>query len=333
MKLFIKTIFLLLGSWVILLFPTIVNAQQSTFTCDWLPGVVDGQDCIVHSESDPECDYSPGSPNQSYCASFTDEDSCIFATPSRCQDCLAPYQCFPNSCPTGYDSASFSCAGSTTNVCCLESAITPPPATVCWECVTGATNTCYERQPNQNGTCDPYWSSEGECAAECDNFQFTSYTCNRNNRQGGYPSCDPAANGEYTGDTAYTDCQQECLTGSAEPPFVFCDRGGNPTNHAEDVDGNPNPIYTALGCLDVYNFTATSSFLTKLGLGIGGGLSLLLMGIAGILISTSAGNPQRLQAGQELLTAAIAGLMLVIFSAFILRVLGVEVLGIPNLAT
>jgi len=312
-----------------------VHAQQSTFVCDWQPGVIAGQDCIVEeSISDPVCDYAVGSPNQSYCASFTDADSCVFSTPSRCQDCNLPdYQCYPGSCPDGTSPASFSCAGSTTNVCCIDNAITPPPATECWECVTGATNTCFVRQPNQDGTCDPYWESEGQCAAECDNFQFTSYTCNTNNGQGGYPSCDPAANGEYTGDTAYTDCQQECLTGSAEPPDVFCDRGGNPTNHAEDVNGNPNPIYTAIGCLQVAEFTQANTNLLTLGLGIGGGIALLMIGYSGFLISTSAGNPQRVQAGRELLMAAIAGLLMIVFSIFILRVIGVELLGITQLGT
>lgn len=49
------------------------------------------------------------------------------------------------------------------------------------------------------------------------------------------------------------------------------------------------------------------------------------------MIITSQGDPRRLQSGKELLTAAIAGLLLVIFSVLILRVIGVNILGIPGL--
>ncbi len=52
--------------------------------------------------------------------------------------------------------------------------------------------------------------------------------------------------------------------------------------------------------------------------------------MAGFQITTSSGDPKRLQAGKELLTSAIAGLLLLILSAFILRLIGVDILGLPE---
>lgn len=43
---------------------------------------------------------------------------------------------------------------------------------------------------------------------------------------------------------------------------------------------------------------------------------------------TSSGDPNKLKAGQELLTAAISGIIMLIFSVFILKVIGVDILKI-----
>ena len=49
---------------------------------------------------------------------------------------------------------------------------------------------------------------------------------------------------------------------------------------------------------------------------------------AGFMIMTSRGDPGRLKAGQELLTAAIAATIMMIFSVIILRLIGVDLLGV-----
>ena len=100
-----------------------------------------------------------------------------------------------------------------------------------------------------------------------------------------------------------------------------CDpRGGNPGTG----------IDTAIGCIPVSNTNEFISFILGWAIGIGGGVAFLLILLAGFQITTSSGDPKKMQAGRELLTAAITGLLLLIFSVFILRVIGVDILGIPE---
>ncbi len=88
-------------------------------------------------------------------------------------------------------------------------------------------------------------------------------------------------------------------------------------------------INTAIGCINVLG--GQEEFLGQLlkwAVGIGGGIAFLLVIYAGFMIMTSGGNPERLKAGQELLTSAISGLVLLIFSIFILRFIGIDILGL-----
>lgn len=102
------------------------------------------------------------------------------------------------------------------------------------------------------------------------------------------------------------------------------------TGGGEEMCGSKS-IKTAIGCLPVGDPGVFTGKLLTWGLGIGGGIAFVLMVYAGYMIITSSGMPQRLQAGKELLTSAITGLLLMIFAVFLLRVLGVQVLGIPGL--
>lgn len=94
-------------------------------------------------------------------------------------------------------------------------------------------------------------------------------------------------------------------------------------------------ISTAIGCINMFGDGATdytgNSFLQiilRWAIGIGGGIALLLILYAGFMIMTASGNPERIKAGQEMLTSAIAGLILLIFSIYILKVVGVDILGL-----
>lgn len=73
----------------------------------------------------------------------------------------------------------------------------------------------------------------------------------------------------------------------------------------------------------------TNTILTY-SIGIGGVVAFLLIVFGGFQIILSAGNPEKIKAGKEMITSAIAGLLLIIFSVFILRLIGVNILGIPG---
>lgn len=90
-----------------------------------------------------------------------------------------------------------------------------------------------------------------------------------------------------------------------------------------------NAINTAFGCVSVNGTDFVSTLLT-FGIGIAGGIAMLLIIFGGFQILTSAGNPERLNAGKELISSAITGLLMIVFSVFLLRIIGVDILGIPS---
>lgn len=93
-------------------------------------------------------------------------------------------------------------------------------------------------------------------------------------------------------------------------------------------------LKTAIGCIPVLSSKeAFLGFILKWTIGIGGGIAFLLIIYAGFMLMTAQGNPERIQAGKELMTSAISGLILLIFSIVILRIIGIDILGIPGFGT
>ena len=66
-----------------------------------------------------------------------------------------------------------------------------------------------------------------------------------------------------------------------------------------------------------------------IGAGLAGGIALILMVIGAIRVLTSAGDPKNVSAGREMIIAAVAGLLFLIFSAMIIRFIGVNIVGLP----
>lgn len=98
------------------------------------------------------------------------------------------------------------------------------------------------------------------------------------------------------------------------------------------MDGCPGTeeINTAIGCIPVGNTNSFMGWILGWAVGVGGGIAFLLIVYASFMVMTSQGDPARLKAGQELLTSAISGLIMLIFSVFILKFIGVDILGLNN---
>lgn len=106
-----------------------------------------------------------------------------------------------------------------------------------------------------------------------------------------------------------------------KPAVIFAQTGGG--CGSEEID-------SAIGCIPVGNTRLFVNFLLGWGVGIAGGIAFILIIAAGIMFITSGGDPKRMQAAKELMTAAVSGLLLLIFGVFVLEFVGVDLLNIPG---
>ena len=116
------------------------------------------------------------------------------------------------------------------------------------------------------------------------------------------------------------------------------------TNEGEDIslekikldfcagEGDPTAaeIRTALGCIPT-NPGGFIKWLFSSVLGLAGGIAFLIMAAGAFIFMTSQGNPEQINKGKDLIVAAITGLLFIIFSVFLLNLIGVEILQIPGL--
>lgn len=88
-------------------------------------------------------------------------------------------------------------------------------------------------------------------------------------------------------------------------------------------------IETALGCLPYETDGFTSSLLLFLA-GISGGITLIVMLMATIQIMTGGNNPEQVKKGKELFTGAVTGLLFIIFSVTLLKIVAGDIIKLPG---
>ncbi|MFZ2026611.1 MAG: pilin [Microgenomates group bacterium] len=127
-----------------------------------------------------------------------------------------------------------------------------------------------------------------------------------------------------------------CLIDRAQEPISAFDssceniKSSTEQGQCKSCSNTNGGVWTALGCFN----GNLSDFITKnimqTGVSIAGGISLLCIMFAAFQMQTSGGNAEKIKKAQELLTNCITGLMVIMFSILILKIIGVDILRLPG---
>lgn len=176
------------------------------------------------------------------------------------------------------------------------------------ECMPGASSCDAGHSPSQ---C--YYGPSG-CACDC--VLTAGYCCNDNS------GCPPG---------------KECLSViggcASQGYFGECISTPPPTDNSRFCNGvdETGGINTAIGCIKVGSGNELVNTILRLAIGLGGGIALALILYGVFIVTTSAGMPDKLKAGSEIITSAVIGLIFILLSIFLVHLIGINILGIPGL--
>lgn len=93
------------------------------------------------------------------------------------------------------------------------------------------------------------------------------------------------------------------------------------------TEDNPG-IQSSIGCIPFNDTVTLASSAARISIGIAGGIALILIAIAAFRVMTSQGDPKSLQSAKDGLFSAISALIMIILAGFVLRLIGINVLGL-----
>jgi len=96
------------------------------------------------------------------------------------------------------------------------------------------------------------------------------------------------------------------------------------------IDPPKAGIWTAVGCVPTNPAEFIKEYVFTTGVGIAGGVAFLYFIYGSFLVLTSAGNAERVEEAKAIITSSITGLLFIIFSVVLLRIIGVDILRIPG---
>lgn len=118
-----------------------------------------------------------------------------------------------------------------------------------------------------------------------------------------------------------TQFQQKCKECVNSP-----DRKDNPPGDPTGQGG----IWSAIGCLPTDFSKLINKYVFTTGVGIAGSIAFLYFIYGAFMILTSSGNAEKMEEAKQIITSSLAGLLLIIFSIFLLKVIGVDILQLPG---
>lgn len=258
-----------------------------------------------------------------YCRTTTlNQVSCIKGCLERGYSCIEQ-----DACDRAFGivlSSTYYCSNSAT-ICCQLTTVTPtlPPSGSGYDCKDSG---CVPHTGAGSGV----YTTEFACAKDCKSELYpgcpicnTTFSWNWLKKK-----CVRVTNGVVTEQdpTSYQTCSstQLCSPGcgcNCNVPKGFTGSGSLPCGE-KGIE-----CETALGNIKLDPVSLVKDFFGIV-LSISGGIAVLLIILSGYRLIASQGNPEKINEAKEHLTAAIIGLLFVIFSFSILRFIGVDVLGI-----
>ena len=129
---------------------------------------------------------------------------------------------------------------------------------------------------------------------------------------------------------------QKCCAGTCTSPLKcdeylsICLPDPNAAQVVPSIRGScgSESLDTAIGCINIGSAEKLADDFTNWVIGFAGGLGFLMIVWGGYLFMASRGDPSRVQKGKDIITSALSGIFLLIFSAFIVELVGVEILNI-----
>jgi len=181
------------------------------------------------------------------------------------------------------------------------------------------TETCHCGKPDKTGTClNVYNGPNPPCSGDRQAF------CKYNNL------------GDCGWDSKEANCECKTQAEASDDPELngmskFIHWSGRDKVFCPDLGRLEDlRVSTALGCVPI-NFIKFVAWIFDNGFGIVGGIAFLLLIGAFIQLATSEGDVKKIQGVKETITSIVTGLLLAIFSIFIIRMLMITILRIPGL--
>lgn len=188
-----------------------------------------------------------------------------------------------------------------------------------------------------------YWHTSYGCRPNSDNTSYPSVvgdcehqTFLHNSDKSKFPIECYLNTARYycTTQKACSDAQglSQQIAGAPKYFYNLCTNAPDTASQKKCIDCYANGkggLYTALGCIS-FSATGMVSSLLKIAIGVGGGIALLLMVMGAFKVAVSGGDPKAMEEGKGSFTSALVGLLVIIFSVVILRIIGVDILKIPG---